>query len=281
VADAERWAKTFAELGFEVLPVMRDAAATGDRIVSTLSGLIQESRPGDVVVFQYAGHGTTLPDTTGDEADGDSPGDDEALCPYDFTEGRFVVDDDLAEIFASAPAGVQIISFIDCCHSGTISRLGVGPAAAGSRAADERPRFVHALPSEIEAYRARRNLRGRRGMRNARAAAAQRDVLFSACRSTEVAWESGGQGDFTRHATAILRGGAGLTNGALLERVVAAFGPAARQHPELHPPDAGRLPLFAPAGETAASVAPTFGTVPAGGRDLATLLRTLADLIGR
>jgi hypothetical protein len=281
VADAERWAKTLADLGFEVQPVLRDAAATGDRIVSALAGLLQQSRAGDIVVFQYAGHGTTLPDETADEAGTDSPGLDEALCPYDFTEGRFVVDDELAEAFASAPPGVRITSFIDCCHSGTITRFGVGPADGRTHAADERPRFLRPEPSEIQAHLARRRSRGRVATRSARASAPQRDVLFSACRSTEVAWESHGQGDFTRHATPVLRGTAGLTNAALLERVQTAFGPSPRQHPELHPPEAAHLPLFGVPEAGVASQPAHSGLRQGSERDLATLLRTLADLVDR
>jgi len=72
----------------------------------------------------------------------------------------------------------------------------------------------------------------------------QREVLFSACRSDEVAWENNGHGDFTVRAIDLLRqGAAALTNEAFHSRVVQAFGPQARQHPELHcaPDAAGRL----------------------------------------
>jgi hypothetical protein len=37
-----------------------------------------------------------------------------------------VIDDDVAEIFQRLPAGVNLSCFIDCCHSGTISRFAVG-----------------------------------------------------------------------------------------------------------------------------------------------------------
>jgi hypothetical protein len=280
VADAERWARTLGDLGFEVAPVLRDAEATGDRIVGALTDLLEQSRAGDVLVFQFAGHGTTLPDITSDEAGSDSPAVDEAVCAYDFTEGRFVVDDELAAVFAAAPAGVQITSFIDCCHSGTITRLGIGPAD-GRHEPDERPRFLHAEPAEIDAFLARRRSFAGGGGPSARARGPQRDVLFSACRSTEVAYESRGQGDFTRHATSVLQRGSGVTNGALLERVQKAFGVSARQHPELHPPDAAGLPLFGALDTRLPETAALAGAGSLEGRDLAALLRTLADVIGR
>jgi hypothetical protein len=172
---------------------------------------------------------------------------------------------------------VRITSFIDCCHSGTISRFGIGPAVDGTAAHyDERPRFLEADSQMIAAHLA---FRGRSGAgRSAASRAAQRDVLFSACRSTEVAWESGSQGDFTRQATAILRGAGNFTNGSLLERIQSAFGPSPRQHPELHPASAAQAVLFGtstPAG--AMNVAPS-AAAPA---DVATILRAIADMMGR
>lgn len=286
VADAQRWAETLSMLNFEVLPLLVNEQATRDRILRELGDLIARSRPGDIVAFQFAGHGTTLPDVNGDEADGDSPGFDEALCPYDFTEGRFVIDDDLAEVFGAAPDGVLITSFIDCCHSGTISRLGVGPG--GAVAIEDptlRSRFIEVDQQTVAAHVAFRAYQpGGRAVQSR--GSAQRDVLFSACRSTEVAWESQGQGDFTRHATAALRAGVqNLTNGSLLSRINTAFGASPRQHPELHPADALARALFAgvngsgaPSAATPGASPLTFPDVRKG--DVAGLLRAIAEFVG-
>jgi len=287
VADAERWAATFQALGFVLEPTIPETQATAQRILSALRDLVRRSQAGDVVAFQFAGHGTTLPDRSGDEAGGDSPGQDEALCPYDFTEGQFIVDDELAEVFDDAgDRGVAVTSFIDCCHSGSITRLGEGPATDDTaRSADERPRFVEATPSEIARHLERR--RGRRAGRGAtgRSRAAQRDVLFSACRSVEVAWESNQQGDFTRLATPILREAGQSTHGALLQQIAAAFGANPRQHPELHPAGAsGHLLFGGSAGGFASTAAPdraaAAGTVPQS-TEVATLLRAIADLLAK
>jgi hypothetical protein len=288
VADSERWAATLKDLGFALEPMIVESAATADRILSALGDLVRRSQSGDVVAFQFAGHGTTLPDGSGDEAGGDSPGRDEALCPYDFTEGRFIVDDELANVFdEAARRGVRVTSFIDCCHSGSITRLGIGAAvddAAGP--ADERARFVEPTAREITLHleRMRAARIGARGKPGARGP--QRDVLFSACMSMEVAWESGQQGDFTRHATEILRESAPATNGALLERIQAAFGPRPRQHPELHPPSAAAEMLFGRSGiSDVLSGGPrepvAAGVAPADSGEVAALLRAIADVIVR
>ena len=68
-------------LGFSEIAVLHNHQATREAILAGLSELVTTSRAGDVVVFQFAGHGTQLPDMGSDEADGDTPGQDEALCP--------------------------------------------------------------------------------------------------------------------------------------------------------------------------------------------------------
>jgi hypothetical protein len=263
--------------------VLTDGAATYDRILGELDALIRSSRPGDVLVFQYAGHGTTVPDRNADELGGDSPADDEALCPIDFEDGRLLIDDDLAAVLGTIPAGVRLTSFIDACHSGSVSRFGIGGPPLRA-AADERPRFIVADEDLVDAHLAFRASHGSRAA-GARQRTAGRDTLFSACRSTEVAWESNGQGDFTRLATPLLaRSGPGLTHDGFLAQVRAAFGASARQHPELYPPGTGSLQLLSaePGREVdGPSPAPLLQAAGDIGRadDVATLLRSIAAVL--
>lgn len=235
VADATLWASTLQSLGFEAQQLFDDRA-TLERITGALTELVTTAAPGDILVFQYSGHGTQLPDINGDEAQGDTPGKDEAICPYDFASGAFLIDDDIGEVFKRLPAGVNLTCFIDCCHSGTISRFAVGsPAPDG--APDERPRFIVATPEMIAAHR-----QYRAGLGGTRAAAAgsgglsrMKEVLFTACLSSEVAWESEGQGEFTRRAIPVLRNGAGrISNRDFEQQVIQAFGANPRQHARLY-----------------------------------------------
>ena len=236
VADARLWRETLMHLGFQKPELLLNGQATRQAILDALSRLITSSQAGDVVVFQFAGHGTELPDVSGDEAGGDTPGRDEALCAYDFASGAFVIDDDIAEIFSQIPDGVNVTCFIDCCHSGTISRFGIGvPPQNAARSSGARPRFLKATLQMIEAHRQFRGSQAqrRRGL-SMRGPDAMREVLFSACLSSEIAWESSGQGEFTMRATQLLRGGlSGMTHEDFISRVRIAFGPSPRQHPEL------------------------------------------------
>ena len=88
VADARLWARTLSALGFEC-DFLLDEAATYANIVGRLEQLVKSARPGDSIVWQYAGHGTQVPDVNGDEADGDSPGRDEAICPSTSRQGAW------------------------------------------------------------------------------------------------------------------------------------------------------------------------------------------------
>jgi hypothetical protein len=237
VNDARQWRRTFQALGFEEPKLLSDSEATRSAILGELSALLSSSRAGDVVAFQFAGHGTQLPDLNGDEAGGDSPGEDEAMCPVDFDQGHFVIDDDLAAVFDKIPDGVSVTVFADCCHSGSNTRLAIGPPPVQGIGRDVRKRFLPATEAMKNAHAAfREALGGTRGAPSGRGAYDKaREVLFAACKSREVALESDGHGHFTTNATRILSSGTqGLTNAQFQARVVQAFGENSGQNPELH-----------------------------------------------
>ncbi|MBD8530010.1 MULTISPECIES: caspase family protein [unclassified Massilia] len=225
LADVESWSRVLGEAGFAVARLL-DAEATRANIVARLESMIAASRKGDVIVFQYAGHGTRLPDQNADEMDAL----DEALVPYDYETGAFLLDDDLGQIYARLPDGVNLSCFMDCCHSGDNARL---LFAEG----DERPRFLPPSAAMIDAhrrYREKTSGDGKRAFAAGLEAKPTFEVSFAACSPTESAWESQGQGAFTVKATAILaQGFDGLSNGQFIERVRADFGDDARQHVQL------------------------------------------------
>lgn len=232
VADANLWATVFKRLGFSTTQLLNQQA-TRSAILDNLGNLVHSSQPGDVIAFQFSGHGTQLPDMSQDEAGGDSPGQDEAICPYDFANGAFVIDDDIAEIFNTIPAGVNVTCFIDCCHSGTISRFAVGTPTQ-SQTAIQRVRFIQPTAQMVEDHR---RFRERIGQSRAGSPGVDlmKEVVFSACLSIEVAYENNGQGDFTRYATQLLQQGIqGLSHEEFERRVIAAFGSNPRQHPRLY-----------------------------------------------
>ncbi len=225
VSDARLWKTTLEALGFTV-DLLTDHQATRDAILSRLDTLVRDARAGDVLAFQFSGHGTQVPDTSRDESDAK----DEALCPVDFASGRLIVDDDLAPIMQTLGRLVNLTCFIDCCHSGTISRLAPG-AAPVPHGGDERARYVEPTAELIAAHRA---FRAGLGVQRASGRTPLREVLFAACQPSELAWESKGQGDFTRRAAPLLLTSAGqISNQAFQSQVVTAFGASPRQRPML------------------------------------------------
>jgi hypothetical protein len=240
--------------------------------------LIAVSAPGDVTVFQFAGHGTELDDLDGDEISGTNGPKDEALCPYDISQGAFVIDDDIADVFTGIQAGVNVTCFMDCCHSGTITRFMVGAAHTGG----DQSRRARFLPASSEMQAAHRAFRQRLGQRRALDKGTpdqMRQILFAACLDREVAYESRGQGEFTVRATRILQqqGIAGLTNEIFHNQVLAAFGAQPQQHPDLDcAPDMRQAPLLQP---PQATLGRTLGQRATDRAVLLQALQTAADLL--
>lgn len=238
--DARLWQTTLQRYGFDaelLLDPPRQA------LHGAMEGLFSQARPGDEIVLQYAGHGTQLKDLDGDEADGDTPGQDEALCPLDFADGAFLIDDDIGALIDRVVPGVRLTIFMDCCHSGSNTRV-VGPKTSAP-SPGAKARFVRATPALNDAHRQWRETHGRRSAPT-HGDNRHPELLYTACRSDQVAWEADGHGEFTLRATSVLRTTGGQVPArTLYQRVVEAFGPSPRQQPLMDGP-AARLdaPLF-------------------------------------
>ena len=283
VADARTWARTLQSLGFEAPVTLFDEQATRTNILDALTQLVRGSAAGDVVVFQFAGHGTLLPDVDGDETIGPAAGFDQALCPADFASGAFLIDDDVAAAFRLLPDGVNLTCFIDCCHSGTVTRFAVGNSATGT--GDRRARYLKADDAMKAAHRRFRAAIGRQRAATSGGPELMREVLFSACLPSEVAFEANGQGDFTRLATPILAAGLGtLTHEEFQRRVTEAFGATPRQHPDLDCAPAVRSrPLLQPLVAAVATPTRAIGANGAAGSNalIAQSLRAIADALAQ
>jgi hypothetical protein len=96
-----------------------DQRATKNAILERLQWLVNGARPGDVLVFHYSGHGAQVPDRSDDEVDRL----DECICPIDHDWDHPLSDDDLAGIIGSVSPGVNLTVILDCCHSGTGTRV--------------------------------------------------------------------------------------------------------------------------------------------------------------
>jgi hypothetical protein len=130
--------------------VMTDFAATTKAMKAAISKLVRDARQGDVVLLHYSGHGANVIDASGDEPDRR----DEILCPTDLDWHKPLLDDWLRKTFNRLRAGVSLTVIMDCCHSGSNTRVLLPPDAPSI------PRF---LPNPLDIMEAEsgRKLRGK------------------------------------------------------------------------------------------------------------------------
>ena len=238
VNDAKDWEQFFGNHGF-ITKSLHDEEATLKRILESIQEIVQDAVSGDVVAIQYSGHGTSVPDTSGDEEDGD----DEALVPFDYETNGSLVDDDIGPVLDMAPKGVAISLFFDCCCSGGSTRM-FTPKRRSRGFSDQKVRFLRLTPELIEthekALKKRRDAAKRaksRGFAEIATNPAMREVLFAACQSHESALEVSGQGLFTQAALRVLKQDfSGHSNSTVMQEIIAELGANRTQTPQLSCP---------------------------------------------
>ena len=198
VNDANDWAAELGSRGFTVTKML-DKKATHAAMTKAIGSLVKDAKKGDTLIITYSGHGTWVPDSSGDEPDGR----DEGLCPYDIKTAGPLLDDEIRVLFAACGQGVRLVLISDRCHSGSVTR----GSEEGLDANGPRARFLPlaAWMPEAELPRA-----GRRpatlvsGLRRAGG-----ELLLAGCHDTEYSWDTSFQGRpngaFTYYALKTLR----------------------------------------------------------------------------
>ena len=256
VADSQSFADSLRQWGFTVQS-MTNERATRQAITTAIDAVLAKSNAGDVAVIQYAGHGTQLPDLSGDEIDGF----DEAWVPFDFNEGEFVIDDDLGALFDRHRArGIQLVVFTDCCHSGTstrfMPRLGAPQMAVHSR-------YLAVPPDVVDRFKKKRGL-SQSGARFGQQDSLGWEIHYAACQDRQSAYERDGHGDFTRATTQALADAlrSPISYAELADTIAKSFASNSLQTPQLRAlPDASALMLF---GATRGAAMPKDASTPSG-----------------
>jgi len=194
VNDARDWAGLLKSLfKFEVL-LITNAKATAKYVKEKLLEMILNSVSGDKLAFTYSGHGTTTPDSSGDEADGR----DEAICCYD----GLITDDELREIISKLPEGVSLTIISDSCHSGTITRAFLAKEAGNSKPGRKAPKPKFMPPPDIVGTRA---IAPEGPVKKMLSSENMTEVLLTGCKPTEYSYDAyiGGKYSGALSATAI------------------------------------------------------------------------------
>ena len=231
VNDAREWSRSLLRLGFEV-DLLINEQATAREIVDRITSLIETASKGDVVVVQYAGHGTQFLDHDGDEVDHY----DEALVSVDCDQGNFVLDDELREIFEKVAGDINVTCFLDCCHSGSATRVAPVGVYRSEASGDRRRRYFPPNAAMRASYRGQRSNMRRRSRSRGRSNSTH--VAYAACLDDEYALEWKGQGEFTRRVAPLLE--SAFTDGVTVlefqRRIDDAFRTFADQHPKVDSP---------------------------------------------
>ena len=137
--DIEMMRQSAVLMGFKDsnIKILMDGQATLSNVTYEFENwLINGVSPGDRTFFFFSGHGTSIPDRNGDEADKA----DEVLVMHDAAletlDGRqtvtgVLVDDQFGMLLSKAPASETYV-FIDACHSGTATKSWIGGGGTGS-----------------------------------------------------------------------------------------------------------------------------------------------------
>lgn len=127
VNDTYQLSEALQESGIEpkAIRMLHNHRATRENLVSHLKWLLEDAQPGDHRFFSFSGHGHRMASYN---IEGEPDEMEEILVTHDyaFTQTTGLRDRDFQDIYANLPSGVHFLIFLDCCHSGGVTRSG-GP----------------------------------------------------------------------------------------------------------------------------------------------------------
>lgn len=186
--------------------VLLDEQATAANIRAAFQQhLVQQTRPGDIALFHFSGHGQQLPDQSDPSTQDEEDGLDESLVPYDATDQSIA--EGIAKNIRDDEVGVWLDSLaqrmtrngsveghiavtLDTCFSGSATR---GSLVARGRPWDDLQDGARPL------HQASLGVDGAVGVLRPEKLMNKNIVVVSAARADQSAWERNGRGVFTRH----------------------------------------------------------------------------------
>lgn len=195
-----------------------ESAATHDAVVRGVRKAAEDLVAGDFFLLTYSGHGSHVPDTNDDEANGE----DETWCLFD----EQLLDDELFGLLAEFRADVRILVIADCCYSGNVGASLLLNATRRRERSRRKPRFrvlpyaVAASLAEKQSARFEEIQRQFPRGRNVEVKASV--ILLSACKEVQLAEDGPDNGVFTRALKAIWGGGSFTKGYEDFHRAIAA-----------------------------------------------------------
>lgn len=180
VNDAKAWSTLLTsqyDFAKSDVQVLLDDQAKKTDVVKALKHLMAGAQKGDVLVFTNSSHGSYEVDESKDEVDGY----DEAICPYD-CDSNLVLDDELRELIAGLPDGVQLYVLSDSCHSGSLTR------AARRTSKHRRSRFLNPAVRGAQVV-ANAASRGVKKKKEKFPEEGMRELILSGCNPRQSSWD--------------------------------------------------------------------------------------------
>jgi hypothetical protein len=221
----------------EEIHLLEDQQVVKAKVLRQWDWLTSGARAGDILVFHFSGHGSYVPDESGEEQDLR----DEITClqDMDFNDpATYLTDDEWYELAQRVDPSVQLIILKDTCHSGGSARF------IDVLGDDGRKRVVLSNPAELKGRRssdpppessisnarflvppqtAARAWRGQVGSTRPTRLADVPQTSLMACMETQTAADAPIDGDFhgafTYHLCQVLRGNGDLGSREAIEAV--------------------------------------------------------------
>ncbi len=121
--DIQKLREVVTALGYSKIVEIKDQGATAAAVEQKIKEVLTGVGSNDHVLLYFSGHGSQVPDESGDEDDGL----DEVLVCHDIAVGNgklaggYILDDRIGELLAGNKAK-QVLVLIDACHSGTATK---------------------------------------------------------------------------------------------------------------------------------------------------------------
>lgn len=141
--------------------ILHNARATRVNLVEQLRWLLDDVQAGDHRFFSFSGHGHRM---AAYGPDGGASELEEILCTHDyaFTTDSGLRDRDFMDLYAHLPPKAHFLIFLDCCHSGGITRAG-GPAVRSFKGPSDVEHEYMAWDADIQMWK-QQGLAGLKGL---------------------------------------------------------------------------------------------------------------------
>lgn len=187
INDADSMKLIAEQNGFDSTS-LHNERATRNNVIRMINQTAATLQAGDIFFISFSGHGGSIPDRNGDEADWL----DETWCLYDAQ----LIDDELKVFWTRFSKGVRILVVSDSCNSGSVIKEALHPSIQYT---NDTPRFLS--PKQTE-HVWEKNKSFYTELKSQKASSEQHEIkatvrLLSGCQDNQFSYDGEVNGAFT------------------------------------------------------------------------------------